>query len=46
LEFFGGVHNLFDTYYEDPASSQHVQEAIPQNGRTARVGLRLKLWTK
>ena len=38
----GTVRNLFDVEYADPASSQHVQDVIPQNGRTARIGLR---WT-
>ena len=44
-ELFGGVRNIFDAQYADPASSQHRQDAIPQNGRTARIGLRWKLWT-
>lgn len=42
LELFGTVRNLFDVEYADPASDQHRQETIPQNGRTARIGLR---WT-
>jgi iron complex outermembrane receptor protein len=41
-ELVATVRNLFDTAYADPASDQHRQEAIPQNGRTARIGLR---WT-
>ena len=45
-ELFGGVRNIFDAQYADPASSQHRQDTIPQNGRTARIGLRWKLWTK
>jgi outer membrane receptor protein involved in Fe transport len=45
-ELFGGVFDLFDAAYADPASSAHRQDAIPQNGRTARIGLRWKLWTK
>jgi iron complex outermembrane receptor protein len=45
-ELFGGVRNIFDARYEDPASSQHLQDAIPQNGRTARIGLRWRLWAK
>lgn len=36
----GTVRNLFDVDYSDPASSNHLQDAIPQNGRTARIGLR------
>jgi len=41
-ELFATVRNLFDTAYADPASDQHRQETIPQNGRTARIGVR---WT-
>ncbi len=42
LALVGTVRNLFDVAYADPASSNHVQDVIPQNGRTARIGLR---WT-
>ena len=45
-ELFAGVRNLFDAQYLDPVSIQHMQDAIPQNGRTARIGLRWKMWTK
>jgi len=45
-ELFGGARNVFDAQYADPASSQHRQDAIPQNGRTARIGLRWGLSTK
>jgi iron complex outermembrane receptor protein len=45
-ELFGTVRNLFDTDYADPASDQHRQETIPQNGRTARIGLRWTFGTK
>jgi iron complex outermembrane receptor protein len=41
-ELYGTVRNLFDAAYADPASDIHRQEEIPQNGRTARIGLR---WT-
>jgi iron complex outermembrane receptor protein len=44
FELFGSVRNLFDVQYADPASDSHRQDSIPQNGRTARVGLRWKLW--
>jgi outer membrane receptor protein involved in Fe transport len=44
-ELYGGLRNVFDSHYADPASSQHRQETIPQNGRTAWIGLRLRLWT-
>ena len=43
LELFGTVRNLFDLDYSVPASQEHVQDTIPQNGRTFRVGLRVKL---
>jgi outer membrane receptor protein involved in Fe transport len=42
-ELTGGIRNLFDNKYLDPVSDQHVQEAVPQNGRTARIGLTWKL---
>ena len=41
-ELFATVRNLFDAEYADPASDQHRQDVIPQNGRTARIGIR---WT-
>ena len=43
LEVFGTIRNLFDLDYAVPASQEHVQDTIPQNGRTFRVGLRVKL---
>jgi len=45
-EITGGVRNLFDTTYADPVSDQHVQEAVEQNGRTARIGLTWKFQAK
>jgi outer membrane receptor for ferrienterochelin and colicins len=45
-ELFGSVRNIFDAQYDDPASSQHRQDVIPQNGRTARIGIRWGLPTK
>jgi outer membrane cobalamin receptor len=44
-ELSGSMRNIFDARYSDPVSSQHRQDAISQNGRTARIGLRWKLWT-
>jgi iron complex outermembrane receptor protein len=44
-ELSGSVRNIFDALYSDPVSSQHRQDAIAQNGRTARIGLRWRLWT-
>jgi iron complex outermembrane receptor protein len=31
--------NLFNVQYSDPASDQHRQDDIPQNGRTFRIGV-------
>jgi len=45
-QVFGTVSNVFDDEYLDPASSAHVQRAIPQNGITARIGLRWQLWSR
>jgi iron complex outermembrane receptor protein len=44
-ELAGGVRNIFNTRYFDPVSTQHLQSAISQNGRTARIGLRWMPWT-
>jgi outer membrane receptor protein involved in Fe transport len=46
FELVGAVANLFNVQYADPASNTNLQDAIPQNGRTLRVGLRWKLWSK
>jgi iron complex outermembrane receptor protein len=43
FELVGTVRNMFDVEYAIPASSSHVQDSIPQNGRTFRVGLRVKI---
>ena len=45
-ELTGSIRNLFDTKYSDPVSEQHLQEAVEQNGRTARIGLTWKLQAK
>jgi outer membrane receptor for ferrienterochelin and colicins len=45
FELVGSVRNLFDSQYADPASDEHASDAIQQNGRTARVGIRWNLWT-
>jgi len=31
------VYNLFDRDYGDPASTEHLQDVIEQDGRTFRV---------
>ncbi|MEO8678521.1 MAG: TonB-dependent receptor [Vicinamibacterales bacterium] len=45
-QLVGGVRNLFNADYLDPVSGEHRQDAVAQNGRTARIGLHWKLWTK
>jgi len=39
LELSATVYNLLDKQYGDPASPQHFQDIIPQDGRTFRVKL-------
>jgi outer membrane receptor for ferrienterochelin and colicins len=46
FELAGTVANLFNVQYADPASNQLLQDTIPQNGRTLRVGLTWKLRSK
>jgi len=43
LELVGNLRNLFDVDYAVPGGDQYVQDSIPQNGRTFRVGLRVKI---
>lgn len=35
-ELSGSAYNLFDRRYSDPGSSEHLQDALLQNGRTFR----------
>jgi outer membrane receptor protein involved in Fe transport len=46
LEMFFGARNLFNQQYADPASEEHVQRSIEQNGRTLRVGVRWTPWAR
>jgi iron complex outermembrane receptor protein len=46
LELMATVRNAFNQQYADPASDEHLVDAIPQNGRTARIGLRWNLGTR
>jgi outer membrane receptor for ferrienterochelin and colicins len=46
FELVGTAANLFNAQYADAASNNLVQDSIPQNGRTLRVGLSWKLWSK
>ena len=46
FELFGTVRNLFNEQYADPAAGQNLQDTIPQNGLTVRVGVRLKIGLK
>jgi iron complex outermembrane receptor protein len=43
-ELLVSARNVFGATYADPASSAHRQDAITQNGRTARIGLTWKFW--
>ena len=40
FELFTGMRNAFNQRGSDPGSEEHLQDAIPQNGRTFRVALR------
>jgi outer membrane receptor for ferrienterochelin and colicins len=46
FELVGTAANLFNAQYADAASNNLLQDSIPQNGRTLRVGLSWKLWSK
>lgn len=37
LELSASIYNLFDRQYADPASEEHVQDSIEQDGRNFRV---------
>ncbi len=39
FDFSGGLYNLFDKRYADPASIEHVEASIPQDGRSFRIKL-------
>ena len=43
LDLSLSVHNLFDADYGDPASEEHRQQVIPQDGRTAALRLTWRL---
>ncbi|MES1254810.1 MAG: TonB-dependent receptor [Acidobacteriota bacterium] len=43
LNLTGSLRNLFDESYADPASDAHREDLVPQNGRTLRIGVRVKL---
>jgi outer membrane receptor for ferrienterochelin and colicins len=40
LDLTASVYNLFDKAYADPASEEHVENVIPQDGRSFRIKLR------
>jgi outer membrane receptor for ferrienterochelin and colicins len=46
FELLGTVRNLFDLDYSVPVSDEHLQDTVPQNGRTFRIGLRWKVPTR
>ena len=37
LELSASIYNVFDKHYADPASEEHVQSSIAQDGRNFRV---------
>ena len=39
LELSASVYNLFDKRYADPGGQEHVQDLIPQDGRSYRLKL-------
>jgi outer membrane receptor protein involved in Fe transport len=43
LEIQGSIFNLFNVRYREPASTDHVQGGIPQDGRQAVVSLRWRI---
>ena len=43
LSLQASVRNIFNRRYFDPASAEHLQDAIEQNGRTFRMGIRWDL---
>jgi iron complex outermembrane receptor protein len=44
LQLTFNVRNLFNARYADPASEEHVADALEQNGRTFRVGVSWAFW--
>lgn len=39
MELSASLYNAFDRRYGDPGAEEHVQDVIPQNGRTFRIRL-------
>ncbi|MDO8739247.1 TonB-dependent receptor [Candidatus Deferrimicrobium sp.] len=37
LEVSASVYNLFDKAYADPGGQEHIQDTIPQDGRSFRL---------
>jgi outer membrane receptor protein involved in Fe transport len=46
LQVVASARNLFDRRYADPASDEHLQDAIEQNGRTLQVRLSWSWWKR
>jgi iron complex outermembrane receptor protein len=42
LELSAGIYNLFDSRYGYPGSHDHLQQIIPQDGRSFRIKLTYK----
>jgi outer membrane receptor for ferrienterochelin and colicins len=39
LDISASIYNLFNEHYADPATASHLQDQIPQDGRTLRLKL-------
>ena len=39
LDVSASVYNLLDEHYADPSTSAHLQDQIPQSGRSFRINL-------
>lgn len=42
VSFTFGVYNVFDHAYSDPGAEEHLQQAIPQDGRSALARVRVR----
>jgi outer membrane receptor for ferrienterochelin and colicins len=42
VAFTFGIYNVFDHAYSDPGAEEHLQQAIPQDGRSALARLRVR----
>jgi outer membrane receptor protein involved in Fe transport len=42
VDFTFGFYNAFDHAYSDPGGEEHLQQSIPQDGRTALARVRVR----